>query len=270
MTDHNNLLDIEAFGALIEARLHTLTTVSLVQRSGLTLTLRVGAREVAIKLDNLYKSYLQDPDALNSLLRAFTQALDKAEHEREISSYADLRTRIFPMLKPIALLMTVRERNWPMLAYRPFLADLIISYVIDGPGSLAYITEPHLEHWQISEHEIHEQAIENLRQRTDERGNYTATGEGAQRLIVYNTQDGYDATRLLLPGMLIRWRPQFPGNMVIGVPNRDFLIAFSDADRTILSSVAQQIQVDAAQREHGLSDQLFTLENGSIREYEWE
>lgn len=189
---------------------------------------------------------------------------------RAVSNFAQLRERVFPMLKPIALLVEVRERKLPMIVYRPFLADLIIAYVIDEQGSAAYINEHHLERWELSEHELHAQAIENLRRRTEERGNYTVVGEGPQHLVVFNTQDGYDATRLLLPTLLDSWRRDFPGRMVIGVPSRDFLIIFSDADEQILASIAQQIQLDAANREHGLTDQLFTLEAGQVREYEWD
>jgi uncharacterized protein YtpQ (UPF0354 family) len=190
--------------------------------------------------------------------------------DRSTTNFEELRERVFPMLKPLSLLATVRERKLPMLVYRPFLADLMIAYVIDEPNQVAYINEQHLERWGIAEHELHEQALQNLRRRTDERGNYTAAGTGEQRLIIFNTQDGFDATRLLLPSLLERWRPEFSGRMVIGVPNRDFLILFSDSDSTILANLAHQIQMDATNREHGLTDQLFTLADGQVREYEWE
>jgi uncharacterized protein YtpQ (UPF0354 family) len=192
------------------------------------------------------------------------------EAERNIVSFDALRPRVMPMLKPLELLVTVRERELPMLVYRPFLGDLMITYVISEGSRLAYINEQHLERWQASTHSLHEQAIANLSQRTDDQGSYTSTGEGARRIIIFNTQDGFDATRLLLPGMLAGLRGQFPGRMVIGVPNRDFMILFSDADETILSNVASQIEADAAQQANGLTDRLFTLEGGEVREYVWE
>jgi uncharacterized protein YtpQ (UPF0354 family) len=195
---------------------------------------------------------------------------EKPTPDRSVSTFEQLKERVFPMLKPIGLLAEVRERKLPMIVYRPFLADLIIAYVIDESGSAAYINERHLERWELGEHELHAQANENLRRRTEERGSHTVVGEGAQRLVIFNTQDGYDATRLLLPALLERWRGDFPGRVVIGVPSRDFLIMFSDADEQILANVAHQIQLDAANREHGLTDQLFTLVAGQVREYEWE
>jgi len=190
--------------------------------------------------------------------------------DRSITNFAELRERVFPMLKPLKLLATVRERQLPMLVYRPFLADLMITYVIGEGDRAAYINEQHLERWGVAEHELHEQAIENLRRRTDERGSYTVAGTEDQRLIILNTLDGFDATRLLLPSLLERWRKEFSGRMVIGVPNRDFLIIFSDSDSAIFANLYRQIQMDAANHEHSLTDQLFTLEDGEVREYTWE
>ena len=70
--------------------------------------------------------------------------------------------------------------------------------------------------------------------------------------------------------MLADWAREVPGHLVIGIPNRDFLIAFSDANSEILRGVAAQVQSDAAQREYGLTEQLFTLANGVVKEYAWE
>ncbi|NNJ10125.1 DUF1444 family protein [Chloroflexales bacterium ZM16-3] len=190
--------------------------------------------------------------------------------DRTITSFDELRPRVMPILKPLEMLLTVRDRELPMIVYRPFLGDLMIAYVIGEGNRVAYINEQHLERWQISSYDLHEQAIINLRKRTDETGSYTATGEGAQRLIIFNTQDGFDATRLLLPDLLAELRGQFPGHMVIGIPNRDFMILFSDAEHTILANVASQIDADATQKANGLTDRLFTLDGGEVREYMWE
>ena len=95
-------------------------------------------------------------------------------------------------------------------------------------------------------------------------------GAGDQQLFIYNSGDGYDAARLLLADVLADWARALPGNLVIGIPNRDFLIAFSDANPEILRAVAAQVQADAAQRQYGLTEQLFTLVKGVVKEYSWE
>lgn len=263
-------LDRAAFAAEIERRLLAEPDVDLLGREGEVMQVRVANQRMRIDLANVYSAYAEAPEHLDLVYSTLLRVLRQQTPARDARTFAEVADRVMPMLKPIALLNAVFERKLPMLAYRPFLADLIIAYVIDEPQSVAYINERHLERWGIGEHQLHERALANLAARTQAHAHFLMTGEGAQRLIVANTQDGYDATRLLLPDLLASWQPHFPGNMVIGIPNRDFLIAFSDADEGILTSVAHQIQLDAAQREYGLTDQLFTIKNGQIREYIWE
>jgi uncharacterized protein YtpQ (UPF0354 family) len=190
--------------------------------------------------------------------------------DRTANDYAELADRIYPMLKPLALLAEVSERGLPMLAYREFLSDLIIAYVIDEERSVSYINENHLERWEVAVVDLHERAIENLRRRTADTVRYTTVGEGEQQLFIFNSGDGYDASRLLLSDVLAEWARQMPGRLVIGVPNRDFMIAFSDANPEILRAVAAQVQADAVRREYALTDQLFTLAGDVVKEYNWE
>lgn len=264
------LLDPEGFAALVEARLRAEGGIEVQGREGLTLQVHIGQSDLAVSIHNFYNAYAQYPGQLETVLETLLRSLSNYDAARTITSFDSLRERVYPMLKPITLLVTVRERSLPMLVYRPFLADLIITYVIEEPSSLAYISEQHLERWGLAEHELHEQAMANLRRRTAERAEHTITGEGPQRLVIFKAQDGFDATRLLLPDLFEAWRDQIPGNLVIGIPNRDFLIIFSDAEQTILTAVAHQIQREAAERAHGLTDQLFTIKNGQVREYQWD
>jgi uncharacterized protein YtpQ (UPF0354 family) len=264
------VLDPEAFGALIEARLRATDDIAVTGREGLTLRVRIGQSELSVSVQNFYSAYAEHPAELETVVETLLRSLRAYDTARSTTAFNELRERVYPMLKPIALLLTIRERNLPMIVYRPFLADLIITYVIEEPNSVAYISEQHLERWGVQEHEIHEQAMANLRRRTTERGSHTTAGTDQQRLVILDAQDGFDATRLLLPDLIEALSGDMPGTVVIGIPNRDFLIIFSDSDRTILTAVAHQIQREAAERAYGLTDQLFTIEGGQVREYEWE
>jgi uncharacterized protein YtpQ (UPF0354 family) len=258
------------FAAYIERRLSLEDAIEVLGREGMQLRLRINGVEMTADLRNFYNAYTHDPSGIDTIARNFVATTLGLAPDREVSDFAALAERICPMLKPIELLVTVRERKLPMLAYREFLAQLIITYVIDEQRSVTFINEDHLERWGVGIAEIHERAIANLRRRTLERVDYVTAGEGAQRLYIFNSGDGYDATRLLLSDVLATWARALPGNLVIGIPNRDFLIGFSDANPEILERIAQQIQADAASREYGLTEQLFTLESGEVREYEWE
>lgn len=263
-------MNAEQFAAYMEKRLTLYDEIELLDREGLELRLRVAGADVAADLGNFYAAYARNPAQLDVVVQTFARAMLGIQPDRATSSFAELADRVYPMLKPLDMLVEVRERKLPMLAYREFLADLMIAYVIDEGRSVSYINEEHLERWEMSVPEIHERAIENLRRRTEEQVRYTAVGAGEQRLFIFNAGDGYDATRLLLSDTLAAWASEVPGKLVIGIPNRDFLIAFSDANPEIRRAVAAQVQADAVQREHGLTEQLFTLDAGVVRAYVWE
>jgi len=63
------------------------------------------------------------------------------------------------------------------------------------------------------------------------------------------------------------WAERTPGRMLIGIPNRDFLIAFSDRDPAHVAAIAGQVRRDAAKRDHPLCTDLLLWQNGRIREY---
>lgn len=265
------IMSAEQFGAYLERRLVLNDDVVEVrERRGMSLMLRVGDRNATIDVTPFYQAYAANPDQLDAVAQTLVSALTHDMPRRDERDFAALSDRIFPMFKPVELLLTVRERRLPMLVYREFLADLIITYVIDEARSVAYLNEDHIERWGVSAQEIHEAAMQNLRRRTDERVRYTSVGEGEQRLFILNSGDGYDATRLLLTDILAEWARMVRGRLVVGIPNRDFLIALGDSNQDILQNVAAQIQADATQREHTLTDRLFTLVGGQIREYEME
>lgn len=263
-------MSAEQFAQYIERRLELLEDAELLHRDGMQMRLRVGGRTIEVDLTSFYESYQANPIQLDAVAQTFARVLFGELPERTESDYNALAERVYPMLKKVEILVKVRERKLPMLAYRDFLSDLIITYVIDEQNSIAYINENHLERWNITVQDLHEQALENLARRTSATDAVSA-GEDEQRLFIFNSGDGYDATRLLLTEVLRGWVRLVPGNLVIGIPNRDFLIAFSDADPDILQNIAIQVQSDAAQREHGLTEQLYTVTKaGQILEYDWE
>ena len=263
-------MSAEQFASYVEQRLSIYDEIEVLDREGFELRLRASGADVAADLGTFYAAYQRDPGQLDVVFETFVRTVLGIQPDRSASTYSDLSERIYPMIKPLAMLLEVRERRLPMLAYREFLGDLMIAYVIDEDRSVAYLNEEHLDRWGVSVQDVHAQAIANLRRRTDANVKYTTVGAGEQRLFIYNSGDGYDAARLLLSDVLSGWARDLPGQLVIGIPNRDFMIAFSDANPEILRAVAAQVQADAVQQQYGLTEQLFTLENGIVKEYSWE
>lgn len=262
-------MNAEQFASYMEKRLTLSDEIELLHRQDMLMRLTVRGENVEIDLTSFFEAYRQNPHQLDAVVQTFGRVLLGELPERSEVDYNQLAERIYPMLKKVEMLLTVRERNLPMIVYRDFLADLIITYVIDEGNSVSYINEAHLDRWNVGVQDLHEQAIENLRRRTAQVNSVTA-GQGNNRLFIFNAGDGYDASRLLLTDVLQGWAKSVRGNLVIGIPNRDFLIAFSDVDPDTLQNIAIQVQSDSVQRAHGLTDQLFTITGGQVREYEWE
>lgn len=264
-------LSREAFAQYVQQQLLAQAGVATIQADDLELTLSLRGGKVRVQLEPFYASYQQDPTRtrLDTVVGALLRSVEDYKPGYLVADFERLRPQIYPMLKPLDLLFAVRDNHLPLLAYQPFLADLMICYVIEEEGSLSYINEQHIDAWQTHLSTIHTQALDNLRERTTHIS-YTTLGEGAQRVFLYNSQDGYDATRLLLTDMLETWRIALPERLVAGIPNRDLLIVCSDQDRSLLSRIAGQIQADAAEPNTGLTDQLFTLRDGNLHLYTWE
>ncbi len=264
-----SIMDAETFAMYIEKRLALAEDIELLNRSGMEMRLKVRGQNVEIDLTSFYDAYRQNPALIDAVAQTFGRVLLGELPQRSDADYNHVAERIFPMLKPATLLATVREQNLPMLAYRDFLANLIIVYTIDEQNSVAFINENHLERWDVTMQDLHEQAIENLRRRTEQVEAVTV-GQGDERLFIFNSGDGYDAARLLLTDVLGAWASHVRGSLIIGIPNRDFLIAFGDDDQDALRNIAMQVESDSIQRDHGLTPRLFTLTKGQVRVYEWE
>lgn len=265
---NKSILNESDFARYIQQQLLAQAGVRTLEGSGLQLTLRIHGAPVRVDLAPFFHDYQGAPAQLDSILGRLIRSVQSYTPDHLVTNFAVLSTHIYPMLKPVELLLALREANLPMLPYQLFLADLMITYVIDQQDSVSYINELHMQHWQVDIASLHEQAIANLRQRSA-RIDPTRLGTAAHPLFLFNSQDGYDATRLLLPELLQPWRAELPGQMVLGIPHRDFLIALSDHDPATLTSVAQQIQLDKEQHTAGLTDQLFTLVDGQVQEYTW-
>lgn len=104
-----------------------------------------------------------------------------------------------------------------------------------------------------------------MRKRTNRRDTH-AFGKGDQTILACETKDGFAATRVLLPDLMATWAERLPGRMVIGIPNRDFLIAFSDRDPQHVATLARQVRRDAKRREHPLTPELLVWQAGRITE----
>lgn len=177
-------------------------------------------------------------------------------------------TRLMPLLKPRALLDDVARSKVDAIAWRPFIGDeLIVALVLDFPQSVRYVRANEADASGRSFDDLLETALGNLYSRTGGDA-YEIGDEQTGTIFILATQDGYDATRILLKPLLERLAARVNGDLIIGIPNRDFCIAFGGANRALVAQIGQQVRKDAQARAYPLSDRLFAFRRGALEVYE--
>lgn len=237
------------------------------QRDGMTLTLEMQGQPMRCDLKRLYGVYQLQPDRLDDIVAAHLASLSQASQPQPPLSEKQALESFLPLLNPRAWLDTVRQQGAEPPVHRPFVAGLVITYVFDLPQARAYLQQATYDKLlsapDATPDVVYEMALANLRKRTDPRDSKTY-GMGDQTIVICDKKDGFAAARVLLPELMATWAERISGRMLLGVPNRDFLIGFSDRDPEQVAGMIQQLRRDAAQREGGLTSELLMWRKGRV------
>lgn len=178
--------------------------------------------------------------------------------DREGLSWEEAKPRLMPQLMPEEFLSKL-----PLVS-SDFGDGVQLGFVLDTEEAYSYVGAADLERWNVSESDIREIAIENLKSRTQSIEMMAFPGENA--LAVVNTMDGFDAVRIILPKLHEFFAETVGMPFLFGIPNRDFLICWSkNGDEDFQSKMRSQISSDFDQRPYPLSRRPFeVLANGEI------
>jgi len=151
------------------------------------------------------------------------------------------------------------DPNAQMMITQPLVAGLVVAYAVDSERSLWYIPRVAFERWSISVDDLHDKAIENLVDRSQAIAAHAAQDEtGRINLILFQTMDGFDASRLLLPTLNARLREHLGSPFAAGIPNRDILLCFRSDPQTV-DRLRDQIARDYRQMPHPITDRLLLV-----------
>ncbi len=96
------------------------------------------------------------------------------------------------------------------------------------PGAYWYVRKELMDKWELTEEMLHHFAIENMHRYFDEHPMPLAVGsaeEGDNSMVMPQKPDSYNACRLLSDDFTSKLRHLLQGNVVVGVPGRDFFVA---------------------------------------------
>lgn len=230
------------------------------------LCLRLGSSQV--NLHNFYRTYQKSPERFEEIvLPALTAAVRVQEWGKEQAEppLDDVADRIMPMLYPEA----AWDESFESFVSTPWVGGLVIAYVVDDAETYWYVSQPLLDRWEISEEELHERALRNLDLYFEDKPmEYMVAGEEDDpSLLMPGRADAYNSVRLLSERFHEKLRGLFGAQCVIGIPNRDFLIAVSLNCQDTLEQIREKVRDDHASMDHALCDRLLLVSPDGVSEY---
>jgi uncharacterized protein YtpQ (UPF0354 family) len=150
----------------------------------------------------------------------------------------------------------LRQAN---MVIQPLIEGLAVTYVLDSDRTVAYLPGDVPGRWGKTVDDLHALAIENLVRRSDAIHAHAAQSpDGSVELVIFQTLDGFDATRLLLPTLHQKLRDMLGSPFAAAIPNRDIMLCFrNDADT--FARVSKQVQQDFRTMPHQVTDALFLV-----------
>lgn len=194
--------------------------------------------EYAIRLQNGQMLYLHTPYENSERTKFVNWQQDLVDYlqtslqivDAKPETFEDVKTRILPQLKTVDQISAINDSEpmkaaEDMLVTREFVHTLNICFVIDTEKGYLYITKNKLEEFGIDINELTRLAIKNLAE-------LPASKEGPRKMdhkdgtfsYSWESNDGYDAARILLPNLWDMFSPFYPDGFLIAIPHRDFLL----------------------------------------------
>jgi hypothetical protein len=213
---------------------------------------------VEFGLQNLYSTYLRDKqtdDELDESVRAhFSRMLAFAREAGGPSpvSWPEAEVLLRPQFMPVEY-----PKGIPLVSF-PFSSRVAVALVVDAQDGYSYVRLEDAEAWQKSPDDLYAVAVANLDSQSA--GVEMVTSEGPERFIGIEAKDGYDAARLLLPGIRQHVTASLGSPCLAAIPNRDFLFFWSEDNTPRFHSFAREkIDHDFAVQPYPLTPEFISV-----------
>ncbi len=221
-----------------------------------------------LNLADWYRAYVQNPDRFEQILESAVTSVTMTQLskcETALPRLEMIRDRIMPMLLP----QQVWEESFSQTPSQPWVAGLVIVYVVDEMQTMWYVRAPLLNHWKLTVAELHEIAIENLQTYFDKRPmemTVAASQDGVPSVMMPSEPDSYNCVRLLCPEFLKKLRTLGCGNLAVGMPGREFFVAVNIEQRQIIEQIRQQVRCDYDRVDYPLTTRLLLISPDGVSE----
>jgi uncharacterized protein YtpQ (UPF0354 family) len=174
------------------------------------------------------------------------------------SSWAEMSKRLRPRL-----VSSDMRQAAPMVLLREFATGALNAYVLDHGRQVEYVQRDMLEPWGVDSQRVHDSAVANLEGLSEDVEIELSKARGGGRFTAIDTDDSYDAARLVLPRFRARLLAALGTPIFAGIPNRDFLVAWS-ADAPF-SVFADRVAKDFGKQPYPITDAIFRVDRDGVR-----
>lgn len=150
------------------------------------------------------------------------------------------------------------------VANRPFAPGVVIAYAIDHGRIVSFVRQSDLKRWRVELSRAHETAIANLEDLSEGVEIEVLPGLGGGAFAAIEANDSYDAARLALPRFRARLLAALGVPAFVGIPNRDFLVAWSADSGQFAGHVAQVVE-DFRRQPYPITDAIFRIDHSGVR-----
>jgi Protein of unknown function (DUF1444) len=192
--------------------------------SDFAVTAHDGPNRLEVALEEPYARYRAAPQRQDEIVAGVVEDA-RARFEAGLSgtSLADVRGDLMPLLKGRFELRTYGFEP----AQTPLPGRLAAVYVVDAEDAFTLVRPADLERWGTALRELHELALHNLLEQTNEDEPLLCEPAGGQELCGWASSDGYDAARMLVPELRGQIVEQLGGPAAYAVPMENVFVALA-------------------------------------------
>lgn len=219
------------------------------------------ASGVVLGLQDLHAALLQGASERELRDRLVETARHMCQQKPEIpSSWSEARALLRPQLMPAECL----EQSATGLVHRSFHSGVLAGLVVDRPGHYACVRALDVEAWSQSEDEVWRVALHNLDRASADLEIHASEG-APDRWMALSKRDGYDAARILVPGLREFFADHLGEPFYAGVPNRDLLVVWS-ADNTAQwwDFIEAKLQKDCSEQPYPLTSAVSVVTSAMV------
>lgn len=275
MGDESSGMSRDQFAQTVIERVRNRFPLVKIARARQPFSVRVNGHVAS--LENLWRVHQLKPDHLQHHIERWAVELLRASEgnpDRD-ADFEEVADRLLPMILPSEepggsqhTFGVGSSSGTDHLASQPMVPGLRIGYVVDGDRTIAYVSWDTLRRWGVDLERLHERALSNLIDRSESMSAHAAQDEEGQiNLILFQTVDGFDASRLLLPTLHDRLREHLGSPFVAAIPNRDILLCFRNEAHTV-ESLRDQIRSDFHTMPHQVTERLLLVTADGIAPYD--